>query len=127
MAGETKNTRKPRTQTLATKQAPAIADKEPPARVSNVAKIDPKDPIPFEYGGNTFSWIHQAAYLPFLPPLDNYGQNLLEARLLSTTHNACVRTKKDYCAGAGFHDANNKDLTLVPIDEHQKRISDQAQ
>lgn len=65
------------------------------------ADMSPSEPIPFE-GGKAFSYVNQQHYLPFLSPDDNYGQLLLESRLLSDTHNACVITKKDYCAGSGF-------------------------
>jgi hypothetical protein len=97
-------------------QKPAAAAGKPAAKskaktsVSNAVTVDPKQPIPFEYGGNTFSYVHGTRYLPFLPPNDNYAQLLLEARLLSTTHNACVVTKRNYCAGIGFQDRNGKEL-----------------
>lgn len=86
--------------------------KRKPASVSNQVKLDAKNPIPFEYGGTTFSFVNNVSYLPFLPPNDNYAQMLLEARMLSTTHNACVTTKKDYCAGEGFMFEEGTDTNL---------------
>lgn len=79
-------------------------------KVSNVAKLDPNHPIPIEYGSMVHSVVGAYSYLPFLAPNDDYAKDLLEARLLSDTHNACVTTKKDYCAGKGFHDADGKPL-----------------
>lgn len=80
------------------------------ARVSNAVDLDARNPIPF---GNdeVFSFVHNVSYLPFLPPKDDFAQMLLEARLLSVTHDSCVRTKKDYIAGEGFSDKNGKELT----------------
>lgn len=78
--------------------------------VSNLARVDPRSPQPFE-NGQAFSFVNQSAYIPFLSSEDRYAQNLLEARLLSPTHNACITTKKDYCAGIGFHDVNKKEFT----------------
>lgn len=89
------------------KTAPKAKSRKP--AVSNVAKLDAENPIPFE-GGRAFSFVQSVRYLPFLAPKDDYAQNLLEARLLSDTHNACVVTKRDYCAGVGIHDVNGKDL-----------------
>lgn len=94
------------------RKVPVKGKKKSKVTVSNQVKLDTVNPIPFEYGGQSFSWIHQSAYLPFLPKKDTFAQMLLEARLLSTTHNACISTKKDYCAGNGFRDADiNKELT----------------
>jgi hypothetical protein len=79
-------------------------------RVSNDVRIDAKNPIPFEYGGQTFSFINRHRYIPFLPPDDNFAQKFLEARLLSTTNNACITKKARYCAGHGFRDNKGSDL-----------------
>jgi hypothetical protein len=84
--------------------------------ISNAVTVDPNNPIPFEYGGNSFSYVHSTQYIPFLPPNDNFGQSLLEARLLSTTHNACVSTKRNYCAGNGFQDQDSKELPKEMLD-----------
>lgn len=88
-------------------------------RVSNRVKLDANNPVPFDFTGQTFSHVHQSAYLPFLPSNtnnDKFAQTLLEARLLSPTQGACVRTKKDYCAGAGFHDAGGQELDESIVD-----------
>lgn len=83
--------------------------KKPKVRVSNQVQIDPRNPIPI---GNdlVFSFANQTAYLPLLPPKDRFAADLLEARLLSVTNNACITTKRDYCQGAGFHDSGGTDL-----------------
>lgn len=98
-----------------TKRPKPISKKK--VHVSNQAKLDANNPIPFEYGGSqAFSYINSFRYLPFLPPKDDYAKLLLEARLLSTTHNACVSKKKDYCAGNGFYDVKGKDFDQKIID-----------
>lgn len=83
--------------------------------VSNLAKMDARHPQPFE-GGQAFSYFNDASYTPFLGGNHSYAQNLLEARLLSVTHNACVTTKKDYCGGVGFHDINGQKLDQGIVD-----------
>lgn len=80
-----------------------------PSRVSNEVRLDAKNPIPFD-GGQAFSFINHTEYLPFLTKADDFGQQLLECRLLSVTHNRCVVTKSNYCAGDGFQDVNGNDL-----------------
>lgn len=92
------------------------AAKESKGVVTNQATIDAVNPIPLDNAGIAFSFVSGNPYLPFLPPKDNYARLLLEAKLLSTTHNACVITKKDYCAGIGFQDADGKEFTPEMID-----------
>lgn len=69
--------------------------------VTDRLELDPTTPIPFEKGSG-FDYISDLKYLPFLAPKNDLAKTLLEARLLSCTHNACITTKKDYCAGNGF-------------------------
>lgn len=86
-----------------------VTGKKSKPRVSNQVTVNAKEPIPF---GNdyVYSFANQTQYLPFLPPKDAFAQDLLEARLLSVTNNACVVTKKDYCKGEGFQDKKGKEL-----------------
>jgi hypothetical protein len=94
----------------------AIKGKTNKPRVSNRLSLDAERPIPIGYGNNVFSFVHQVSYIPFLQPKDNFAQTLIETRFLSDTHNACVVTKKDYCAGEGFHYTNSD----KPFSEDQK-------
>jgi hypothetical protein len=84
------------------------------SRVSNLARLDPKRPIPLDGSGQAFSFLNNVSYLPFLPPNDTFAKLLIEARLLSATSNACIVTKKDYCAGTGFHDTKDVEQDLDP-------------
>lgn len=97
---------------------PATKNKRRPA-ISNLVKLDAKHPIPLE-NERAFDFVNNVSYLPFLAPKDRFGKLLLEARLLSNTANACVRTKKDYCAAAGFQDKNGKTLDPRMIDPKTK-------
>lgn len=99
---------------VTTTKAPVKA-KSKRTPVTNEVKLDPKRPIPFE-NGQSFSYINNSHYIPFLGTKDNFAQDLLEARLLSTTHNACIITKKDYCAGSGFQDNKGKELDQPVVD-----------
>ena len=58
--------------------------------INNQVKLDPINPIPIQYGGNSFYVVTGKKYIPFLGKDDNLAQLLLEARLTSTTQNACV-------------------------------------
>lgn len=98
----------------ASKSVPVKSQKKK-TRVSNLAKIDVVNPIPFE-NGQAFSYINNSSYLPFLHPKNDFAQNLLEARLLSVTHNACITTKRDYFAGDGFMDAKGRELTKEQLE-----------
>lgn len=86
-----------------------------PSRVSNEVRLDAKNPIPFD-GGRAFSFINHTEYLPFLDGNDDFGQQLLECRILSVTHNRCVVTKSNYCTGDGFQDENGNDLPQELVD-----------
>lgn len=90
------------------KLAPKTTSKK--EAVTAKVELSAATPIPFE-GGSMFSYVQMAKYLPFLSPSNNYAQTLLEARLLSVTHNACVTTKKDYCAGSGFQKKDGGELS----------------
>lgn len=93
--------------------------KKPHAHVANEVKMDAKNPVPFE-NPQTFSSVSGHRYIPFLYPDDNYAQQLLEARLISTTNDACIRTKTDFCAGLGFEDKDGRDLPVGITDWFKK-------
>jgi hypothetical protein len=97
---------------MASKQTTRLptAKKKSRPPVSNQVKLDPNNPIPFEYGGQTFSFINRARYIPFLPPEDNFAEKFLEARLNSITNDRCVCRKRDYCVGQGFRYNDDQDL-----------------
>ncbi|MVT11384.1 phage portal family protein [Chitinophaga tropicalis] len=78
-------------------------------KVSNEIRLDAKNPIPFD-GGRAFSFVNNTEYLPFLDGKDDFGQQLLECRILSATHNRCVVSKANYCAGDGFMDTDGNEL-----------------
>lgn len=91
------------------KKAVTAAKPRQSKAVTDKLSLSPSTPIPFE-GGKGFSSANNSYYLPFLDGVNDYGQLLLESRLLSDTHNACVVTKKDYCAGSGFQYSDNTTL-----------------
>lgn len=97
-----------------TKKAPPINKPSKAPITDKLEDLSAKDPMPFE-GGKGFSYINESEYLPFLTGQDNnedsLGTLLLQSRLLSCTHNACVTTKKDYCAGTGFQTRDEKDIS----------------
>lgn len=79
--------------------------------ISNSPKLDAVNPIPFE-SERTWSFSNNSAYLPFLTGNDNFAQILLESRLLSVTHGACIETKSEFCAGNEFINLDNADSKL---------------
>lgn len=80
-----------------------VARKSSKVNVSNEIKLDPKNPIPFELSGTSFSFFEQShQYIPFLGNNDDFFNILQEARLLSPTQNACINTRKTYCLAGGI-------------------------
>ena len=77
-------------------------------QVSAEVRLDPRNPVPFEYGGFGMA-SGSGFYLPFLTTSDNFFNTLLELRTLSVTHNACITTKTDFVIGRGLHVTNLKE------------------
>lgn len=71
--------------------------------VENTVKLDPQNPIPIQYGGELFyTPVASKRYLPFLGKKDNLPNLLLEARLTSTTQNACITSIAESIIGNGL-------------------------
>lgn len=70
--------------------------------VSNAISLDAENPLPIELNSNIFVSLKGKRYVPFLNPVDNFGQILTEAKLLSPTTLSCVTSKAQYCAGKGI-------------------------
>lgn len=73
--------------------------------VSNQIKLDAANPVPFNYGSGSsvFSYsVLGKRYVPFLGPSDNLPSQLLEARLTSTTQNACINSIVESVLGKGL-------------------------
>lgn len=73
--------------------------------VRNLMQPDAENPVPFERvngGLSSFILANGYGYIPFLDRRNQFARQLLEASLVSVTHRGCIRTKKYYCAGAGF-------------------------
>ena len=83
------------------------------SRVTNKVTLDPRNPIPLELGNIPLSSVDGRRYIPFLSPKDNFFNTLLEARLQSTTQNACVVTKTNYTVGDGVVIRNLKDKQVA--------------
>ena len=95
-----------------------ILDKKNPqkkAPLTNKLELSSSTPIPFE-GGVGFSFVGNTRYIPFLQGQINYAELLLESRLLSVTHNACINTKRNYLTGSGFRQADGTELSKEMLD-----------
>lgn len=69
----------------------------------NSIGLNPKKPIPIEYGGDSFSYNSSGKkYIPFIGQDDNFANLLLEARLTSPTHGECIRTIVNSTIGNGL-------------------------
>jgi len=99
---------KEKTSTIGNKKSPVVDSKKP--LLTNKLELSPSTPIPFE-GGVSFSYVNDSRYIPFLQGQTNYGELLLESRLLSVTHNACINTKRNYFAGSGFRQSDGTNLS----------------
>jgi capsid portal protein len=76
------------------------------AVVANSISLDPKNPIPLDYGSDSFQVIFGKRYIPFGGFRDNLPNVLWESRLQSTTHNACVTSIAQTCIGEGLQVTN---------------------
>ncbi|MFB6453712.1 hypothetical protein ACE38W_00450 [Chitinophaga sp. Hz27] len=98
-------------ETMTSQPSKTKAKKSP--LVSNDIRIDARDPIPFKNTGFAYSIVAGAKYLPFLSSgnySDSLMNDLLEARLLSPTHNRCITSKAKYSSGSGFQHTAGTDL-----------------
>ena len=70
--------------------------------ITNQIKLDPLTPVPIAYNGNSFRIVGGKKYLPFLGRKDDLPNLLLEARLTSTTQNACITSIAQSAVGKGI-------------------------
>lgn len=89
---------------------PNKKSKKPP--ISNAVQLDAENPIPLQYGSGAFTHFNGGMYVPFLGSDDNFFNTLFEASILSTTHNACVNTKRNYCVGNGLINTDKAQDTM---------------
>lgn len=94
------------------------AQKKGKVNVSNAVRLDPTTPVPFEFGASSASYsvVSGQPFIPFLPGKTDYANMLMELRLTGTTHEACITTKKDFCAGNGFHDLKARPFDQAILD-----------
>lgn len=76
------------------------------AVVANLLKLDPQNPLPFDFSSDSYRVVYGKRYLPFLGYNDNLPNIFWEARALSTTHNACISTIAHTCVGEGVYVTN---------------------
>lgn len=86
--------------------------------INNQIKLDAATPVPFQYGAGSsiFSYsVKGKRYIPFLGPSDNLPSQLMEARLTSTTQNACINSIVESILGKGLSvkDNENPDKKLI--------------
>lgn len=71
--------------------------------VNNLIKLDPENPLPIQYGGNSFSIIRGKKFIPFLGRDNNLPNLLLEARLTSPTQDGCISSIASSVCGNGLY------------------------
>lgn len=74
--------------------------------IVNSIKLDAANPVPFNYGSGSSVFAYSVIgkrYIPFLGPSDNLPSQLLEARLTSTTQNACINSIVESVLGKGLY------------------------
>lgn len=82
--------------------------------VVNSVTLDPKNPIPLNFGSDAFLMVVGKRYLPFLTASDNLAQTFWNARLLSTTQNACISTIAQTTIGEGLVVSNVEEDKVDP-------------
>lgn len=128
MSARTKN-RKPNPST------PQLQEGKNPAQennlsVSNEAKLDVVNPIPFELKGNSSAFDlfeGNKKYIPFLNPRDDYFSILQEASLLSPTTQSCINSKVFFCSGKGLKIKDATKEQEKTFKDFQKRINNRRQ
>lgn len=77
--------------------------KESILTVNNQIKLDPLNPIPIQYGGESFQVVRGGKrYIPFLGRDNNLPNLLLEARLTSPTQDQCISSIASSVVGNGL-------------------------
>lgn len=85
-----------------TKKTTTRATSKTEVKVHNAITVDTKNPLPQILGSSTFTDTGGHEYYPFFAPNDNLFRTLLELRLLSPTHDACIEDKTFYTVGDGL-------------------------
>lgn len=98
--------------------------------VSNEAKLDVVNPIPFEVKGDSTAFNlfeGDKKYIPFLNPNDNYFSILQEASILSPTTQACINSKVFFCSGNGIRIKDADQSKEKEFKLFQKKINNRRQ
>lgn len=125
MSAQTRNRRKnnvPQLQKTPTQEANL--------NVSNEAKLDVVNPIPFEAKGSSTAFDlfeGDKKYIPFLNPHDNYFSILQEASLLSPTTQSCINSKVFFCSGNGIRIKDGNDKKIEDFKIFQKKVNNRRQ
>lgn len=77
--------------------------------VQNRIALNAETPIPIKYGGNSFATTSGRKYIPFIGD-DNFPSLLLEARLISPTHDGCISSIAKATVGNGVRVTNEENL-----------------
>lgn len=83
------------------------ADLELKVVVSNKVSLDPNEPVPISFNGNLFHYSANGKYIPFLGADDTFASTLLGARLMSSSHNACISSISQCLIGKGLQVKDN--------------------
>lgn len=70
--------------------------------VQNKIILNPEEPIPITYNGDSFRYARDKKYIPFLGMDDNLPNLLLEARLTSASQNSCISSIAQALIGKGI-------------------------
>lgn len=96
--------------------------------ISNEAKLDVKDPIPFEVTGSTaFDLFTDKRFIPFLNPNNNFFKVLQEASILSPTNSACINSKVFMCSGKGLRIKDADERLTSEFADFQRKINNKRQ
>jgi len=86
--------------------------------IANSIKLNPSNPLPITYNGNSFLTVFGKKYIPILNRRNNLPTLLLEARLTSPTQSACISSIASSVVGNGLSvlDKNNNSIALKNVD-----------
>lgn len=86
--------------------------------IANSIKLNPSNPLPISYNENSFVSVSGKKYLPILNKRNNLPTLLLEARLTSPTHDACIGSIASAVIGNGLSvlDTDNNSINFSDLD-----------
>lgn len=94
--------------------------------VNNQVTLDPIEPVPVSFSGNIFRYSGNRKYIPFLDENDDFGNKLIQCRLLSSTQNSCIGSIASSLVGKGLT-VKGQEVIDSKVTDWWKRVNNKKQ